>query len=334
MGRTINFFNYVIIRNNRKTNLALVDLLDQIYLVDWDKKLRRINDYPIGIFDIHLPDELSDSRVIAIGKFRQDYKPYIGHITTQKLRSIKNDVVEMVTMVASTRYQAVVIEYNQHGLRQGGIAEYLNSFLPNNKNEKWMVEFIPILSRKGIEDIKGSEQVRKIVIKLKISDIKRSILQEGTQIENKNNLITTILSNATNANDELDAEIIRLEFGAGQSQVSTMNLDAVVQVLEMLNIDSDVIDSLKVRFRDRHSNKLDTIDLKNKGGLLKDRILENEVLKNPGWQYIGNEMINSFCENQSTIYEAFKENISDQIDVDMPRIIVDPPETYKIKTEE
>jgi hypothetical protein len=333
MSRTILFYNVILTRNGNKTNASLVDLIDRIITVDWCNRLRRINGNPTGIFDLHVPNGLHDSRIIALGKFRQDYKPFIGHVSTQRLEAIRSDIVEMVTILAVARYQLVVTEYNLYGLRYRGIEEYFNSFLPVVEGEKWEVNLIPIYSRRGIEDIERSEQVRFLEMKLNLSNIMQDLWVNGAQNVDDNRTLFGLFTNIPNVNDELDAQSVRIEFNSGQGRNQTLNLNTVMHILHMLNIDNEAIDSLKVRFRDSRSNRLDTINLKNSGGQLKDKILDNDSLRNPSWEYIGNQMLTKFFDNEGLIYEAFLEHIGEQVSANIPDIVIEPPDECRVNVD-
>ena len=311
-----------------QTNVPFVDIIDRIGIIEWQNRIRMINGHPTGLFDMTLPRDIFDARIGVLGKFRQDYKPFIGHISTHRLREIRSDVVELVTFFTKASVQLVIVESSQYGLRQAGIEEHFSSFLPQNGEEKWTVNLVPIFSRKGISDVERSEQVRALEIKFNLAIMAQNLI--NIDVDTTRSSILHLFKFFGECNNNIDAQTIRIEFGSGQGRNQTMNLDSVLRLLHCLNIDHDAIEYLKVRFRDVRTNHLDTIDLKNHGGQLKDRILENDPTPNPGWEYIGNNMIGSFHNNECIVYDAFTEHIRDQVVADIPEIIIEPPEVYRI----
>ena len=185
MSRTINFYNMAIYKNDNKTNIDLIDLIDSIEQISWENRVRKIDNDITASFPLILRDNYPEKRIIPFGKFRVNYKPFIGSITTSKLQAIKNDVVEMVTMVYDKNYRCAVIDYNMHGLKQKGIELYLSSFLCNNDRENWEVKLTPINVEKGINDIKKSNQIKCLEIVLKLDKNSEEVFKEGVKTDYK-----------------------------------------------------------------------------------------------------------------------------------------------------
>ncbi|WHE06044.1 hypothetical protein PGH24_07620 [Thermoanaerobacterium thermosaccharolyticum] len=329
MSRTIKFYNVAIFKNGQKTNINFLNFIDKLSFITWENRVRKIEDDITALFPLYFIDNLPEVRIIPIGKFRRNYKPFIGSITTSKLSSIKNDVIELVTMVYSQKYMTAILEFNNYGSKQKNIEEYFNSFLPRT-NDKWEVKLIPIISNKSKDDIYKSEQVRYIEIKLKLDEYTADIINNNIKFD-KENSVLNLFDNVEDASS-LEAKIMRIEFGVGRSHKATMNLETVKMLLEMLNINHDCIESVKVRYRDRRTKKTDTIDLKNMNQQLQEKILENENT-NPAPEYIGNIMGEFFNSYEATLIESYENFYSGMISSDFPIIQEVPREENLIEPE-
>lgn len=331
MSRTVSFYNYAFVKNGQATDIQLIDFVSIVQRIPWNKRLRVINGYPTGMFEVKKIKISKDYKFLAaaIGKFRRDYKPFLGDLSTQSLEKIEGDVVEIVYVLIDLKYQVVLLEYNQHGIRAGSLEEYFSSFLPHQPNEDWRFNLIPIFSKKGLGDIAGSDQVRAIELKLKLSKFEEQLI--SSKPDQSNELIS-FLFNSQKAS-LIDARTVRIEFGAGQSKTHTMNIDSVMNLLHLLNIDSEAIETLKVRFKDGKTQKMDTVDLKNSGGQIKERIFESETYAYPTTQLVGHAMANKYIDNLGTVEETWRSHRKRQKSIGLPEIIMDPPQEYIVETD-
>lgn len=270
------------------------------------------------MFPTHFNDKHINKRIVPFGKFRRDYKPFIGSIDTSKLKSIKNDVVEVVTMLYDEEYRCSVMDYNIHGLKQKGIEQYLTSFLPKKDNEVWEVKLEPLISEKGIEDINKSQQVKFLEIKLNLNNRYGEIIKGGIQEKYKS--ILELFNHIGSVSRDTEANIVKLQLSIGNERNSTMNLGAIEYLLEVLNIDSSIVESIKVRYKDNNTKKLDTIDIKNIGKQLKDKILENNINYNLAPEFIGDSMIEVYGNYDRTLHLNYINFISDMVLGELPNL--------------
>ncbi len=336
MSKTINFYNIAIFKNGIKTDIDLLRFIDQIAGFNWDQKVRRIDNNLAAMFPMHLNETYRDKRIIPFGKFRRDYKPFLGNISNSALRAIQNDddVVELVTMVFDQRYRTAVLDFNIQGLKAKDIEAYFNSFFHRIEGEEWEVKFVPVKSAIGRENIDRSRQIRYLEIKLKLDRYNNNILNQGMEVDNDDSRLILNVLDSFNANrTNLDAKTLKLEFNVGQGQQATMNLDTVKQLLDLLNLDAEYIESVKVKFRDNATNKLDTIDLKNVGKQYKDKILENDDIKNPGSEYVGHTVLVSYHNYEGTLSSSHREFLRGMITVEFPRLNREPRPEHRVEIE-
>ncbi|QUH21432.1 DUF6731 family protein [Alkaliphilus sp. B6464] len=333
MSKTINFFNVAIFKNGEKTDLDFLKFIDQIACFPWECRVRNLSGNISALFPLHLSELHKEKRIIPIGKFRTDYKPFLGKVTTSDLREIQKDldVVELVTMVYDQKYRTAVLDYNQNGLKPKNIEEYFTSFIHRIEGIEWAVKLIPVISKKGIENIEESMQIRQLEIKLKLDKYSENIIARGVKVDDNNSkLILDVLSNFRAGNTSLDANTLKLEFNLGQNKTGTMNLETVKHLTKVLNLDSNYIESVKVRYRDAKTDKLDTIDLKYIGKQFKDKILEKDENINPDSEYVGSTIIGMYEGYEGTLSKSYEEFIIDMVTADFPKLQKEPNKESRV----
>ncbi|MCP3028811.1 DUF6731 family protein [Halobacillus sp. A5] len=308
MSRTVKFFSVAIYEGNSKTNISVGDFLDKVGVVNWSERLRKIDGYPTAIRKLEFNEKQPNYRILPFVKYRQDYKPYIGDILSpQDLGEVKKDVIEMVTIVYDDNTSTFAIEGSMHGIKETGIEKYLNTFLPKDQsgNEKYEIVMSPIMSYKGLEDIKRSSQIRSIEISMALSEYQMGVFESSIVEEKERNSVLQSLRGIGKAKDDLDANKVRLVFGVGNGKDKTMEFETALTMLEMLQLNSEHVDMLRVRYRDPETGELDNVDLKNNGGPLKDIIFDNNPASYPGWELVAAEIINTIIHNYGAINEAY-----------------------------
>lgn len=320
MARTLYFYNIGIYLNNNLTDVSFLDFVDKIdqYQSDRLKVVRKVEDKISAVFKFVSQSE-QNVRIIPIGKFRIDFKPYVGELTKSDLNYIDKEVIELVTLYYNDDYKIACLTYNSNGLKFKDIENYFNTFLPQIQGQIWEVKFQPIIVNKGIEKIQSSSQVKKISLELNLDSSTKNFIKESTNI--KMNILKAL---STSVEEEFNASTLKLEFGIGNKKTATMELDAVLHLLNLLNIDIDYILSAKVTYKDNSTEKIDTLNLKNKNTALKDKILRNSIDKNPAQQIISLE-IKKIVEKQSlTITRAYRNYWTNIINANVPELVLQP----------
>jgi len=338
MAKTVKFYNIAIYKNGEKTDISILRFIDTVGVLHWSKRLRKIDGYPTAIYNLEFDDKQPFYRVIPFVKYRQNYKPYVGDITSPRdLEEIKSDVIEVVTMMYDDNRFAIALEGTQYGLKEKGIEKYLSSFLPSTESTTYDIFLEPIMSNRGLEDIKRSSQVRGIELNLSLTNFHESLLFSNGHYQEKT--IIKTLRNMGKVKEDLDAKKVKIDIGVGQGKNSTMDIQSVQLLLEQMNLDNSFVESVKVKYRDVKTENIETVDLKNSGGPLKDKILQNEVLAYPGWEYVGNEILNSYNQFGGVIRDAYSLFASDMLNISKPQandflkeqLLIDPPESMQVK---
>lgn len=333
MGKTILFYNVGIYRNNLLTELNFIDFLDNISLIEWENRVRKVENNIVAIFPIIYNDSHKEKRIIPFGKFRLNYKPYTGNLKNPKYDEIKDNVVELVTLVYDSTYRTLAMDFSTYGAKQKLIEQYFSTFLPNEENNIWEVRLSPVINDFDENDLKNSSQIRSVQITLDLSKSQYNFLKQNNENNenNENNKnILNLFQEVKKTSDEYEANIVRLEFGASKNRKSKMNKQSILMLLQTLNIDIDSIKNIKIRYKDK-KEKMEDIDLKNLNTILSTRVLENNNDKNPAPEYLGNTIIDVFNNFSGNLYKSQIQFFQDSYKENMPIILKEPKDINKIE---
>jgi hypothetical protein len=315
MARTVLFFNCFITYNGQYTKLPLEKFLDQVRALDQDKRFRNLpRNGAQSMLGMAPPDSKKNPRFrkITIGKYR-DNKPYEGQKGKDIATLIKNDVIELTSMLFVPESYLACIEYNHHGPRVNNIEAYLSSFLPYTEDHKWKVVMIPIATTIGFSDIKASNDIRNIDFKLNLTSNTRG------QFENKKNktILEDLFSKVVKAKDDFGANSSTINFGNGRKRKKEEMIQAkkLIELIELIDTQDDIYESIRVTFI--HKGRSISLDLKNEG-ILKRTIMENN--NGSGWEYISDKIEEDFTNGRpgSTKWTSYSKEM---IDIKMPDIV-------------
>ncbi|MCU5397362.1 hypothetical protein COF41_04385 [Bacillus toyonensis] len=283
MSKTIYYYNCFITRNGIKTNIRLTDLLDSLITIDSQILFKNTKYGNISLIDMKIPDPNSENfqnRTITIGKFR-DHKPFLGNKGTRRADEIADDVLELTTAVCIPNSNLIMLEYNHYGCRPIHLQHYLSHFLPSNENESWMVEFIEIEPTLGFNDVRHSQDIKSIEFNLNLM-----APTPNAFLENQS-LIVDILRPTINSHAAFGANKAKITFSNGRLRREVMHPQRLIELVAALELESEVFESIKVKYRSPTSGNQEYIDLKN-AGVLKRFIMHND--DTTGWEYIGDQM--------------------------------------------
>jgi len=329
LSRTVHYYNVYLTKNGKKTDLYFTDFLDKVRLIDWQDRIRMINNAPIALFALKVPQN-SINRIFAVGKYRQDIKPYVGDIQFEKADLIRQDIIEMVTAGVIPQSRTVALEYNMYGSKVRDLQEYFNSFFPEG-TERWRVEFEPIDSERSLRDVQESNDIRRVEIKLNVHDGLLNRFAEPCQSnEQPRSLFAAIVASAGVVNDSLDASVVSLAFGSGRKKDEIMNVSEVIKLVEIMDLEIDVIQSLKVRYRNAKTGRIEDLDLKY-AGILKDTIDINDP--EIGWEFLGDRILENYFNKNSPGSTAYAKRGYSFSPVIFPTLNSIPNEKYRVQVE-
>ena len=333
MGKTILFYNVGIYKNNELTNLNFIDFIDEISLTEWENRLRKIDNDVVAIFPIIYNDFHKDKRIIPFGKFRLNYKPYTAKLTNPQYKEIKDDVVELVTLVYDSTYRTLAMDYSLYGAKKKLIEQYFSSFLPNEENNIWEIRLSEVINEFDPKELNDSSQIRSVQITLDLSKNQQNFLIQNKEANNEQHKLLLDLFNVMKkTSDDYEANIVRLELGAFGKRDSTMNKQSILMLLQTLNIDIDSIKNIKIRYKEK-KQKMEDVDLKNINSVLSVRVLENNKDKNPAPEYLGNTIIDIWENCSGRLIKSQIQFFKDACNENMPVIYKEVKDINKIVME-
>ncbi|QDH23440.1 hypothetical protein [Saccharibacillus brassicae] len=297
MARKFQYYNVAITLNAQATTIYFTEFLDKIRKLDWEKRIRKINNYPTALFEINIPSEQTDCRIVGLGKYRQQVKPYIGDINTSKADMIENDIIEMISLVTIPTARTVLVEYSFYGSKAKDLEEYFNSFFINeDPAQQWAIKFVPVDSKKSLKDVRKSSDIKNIQLKMNVeAENFSSILESSKTKAHKDSLFANIMSAMDKIKEDVEAPIVELKFGKGRQRKLQLDGSEILKLLELLQIDqNESVLSCSVLYKNDATSKYESIELKNVG-IMSDIVLEN-VEGNHAWGFVGDKILERYNE--------------------------------------
>lgn len=271
MATTIQFFNVFIKKDENYTSVNISDFLDNIISLDEAIRFARKSYGSFSLIDMFLPVQNPNNnpldRLVAFASYR-DKKPFTGQRGTDRKDEIPDDVLELTTCLFIPHSHLAIIEYNHFGIRPKNIERYLNNFL--NQESGWSIEFIPVETENSFTNVRNAEEIKNIELKLDLLSYTANIFNNPPQ---QIQSITTAINGTADSFKNIGANVATINLGQGRYR-NNMDLDNLVFLLQQLDTDNDAIASIKVKYKNSATHKVETIDLKNEG-ILKKVILED-----------------------------------------------------------
>ncbi|MGD6964450.1 DUF6731 family protein [Fictibacillus phosphorivorans] len=317
MERTFHYFNCFITKNGLKTNIPFSLLLDRIITLNEDQKYREIKQGAYSLIKMQPPAQnLNDAndRVVCFGNYRAK-KPFLGNRRSDRLDEIIDDVVESTTCFYQHTNNLLVTEYNHYGARPKHIENYLSNFLPKDETTYWDIELVEIEPEVGIADVRDSRDIRSIIFKLDLSTAQRNmILRE----EAPESIIANVLHQTVEAQYQIGGNVASIGFGNGRKGDNHLEPAEIVNILNILDLESDLYESVKVRYQSPALGKVHQLDLKNAGVLKKTIDLEGD-----SWEAIGDALQSNFYNEGRTGQNHHRRFSNDIIYENLPDLQLD-----------
>jgi hypothetical protein len=316
LQKTLYFYNAFITHNEQITNIHLSDLLDGIRALNVQNRLKRIKQGNACLMNMKDPTENEhdiNDRKVVLGKFR-DNKPFLGNRGTDRIEEIMDDVLELTSIFYRRNSRLLVVEYNHYGLRPNGLQNYLSSFLPINEDQNWGVVLSPIEPQLGFSDIEQSHDIRKVDFRMDLTARTRRLYNQE-QGENRS-VIGEILRQSIDTHLQFGANIAHIGFGNGRKRGNdVIDSASLIPLLRGLDLESDVFESVKVKYKSPTTRKIEDLDIKNLG-VLKESI----DIDQDGWEYLCDILERNFYGGARTGENAHLDYEIEQ-HVDLPALV-------------
>ena len=241
---------------NDKLNLPQMYHDKKIYLFEYT--LSKFNDYsefviPFGKMKTNAPYKAIENNIKAITQ------------ETERLFDVN-------LLYYSKLYDAAIITTDKEGPSSKAIEAFLNCFLDT---KEYSIRIKPILKSEGIEKVRESQKVRSINISINLDP---SISDYFNQHINSDiGLLKCLLGLMNYSKYETNSKTIKLELGMGHHR-DYIDFDCAMALLNELQFaDSDIFKEIRVNYLDGHSEKIETVRIKNTEVELSDQISRNET---------------------------------------------------------
>lgn len=284
--------------SNNVTDRSIVSFFKKIEKVlseSPENVIRRINGKLMRIHAYEWNHYNEDFFVVPIGKLKEKNKPYGTDPETQRLIDISQDMFDVNSIAYHTRYKIALVSTNQSGPSENDIEDYLNSYLPAGSTYK--IRLRPIMRNTTLEQIRNAEEARSITISLDIGRPMSDFLIE--QVHEERSVIGSLSALMQSSKNALDSNTFSLTLGLGHKKNASLNIGALVDLIDSINLAANCIKEITVNYRNRSGEKIDIAKLKESNTVLKvffpiastqlgtEYILNNmdEILRNERQKY-------------------------------------------------
>lgn len=317
MATTVQFFNCFLTRNGNRTNVSVADFLDGV--ISLDEGIRFIdNNYgAYSLLEMLMPNlnpnNNSLDRIVGFANYR-DKKPFLGNRGTDQRDEITGDVLELTTGLFIPSYHLAILEYNHFGARPKHIERYLNNFLPSQEGNQWQFELIPIETPASFNDIRTSGDIRSVEIKLDLLSPDVRLFKESPG--RPESIAFRMLNHSQEAYKEIGANVATISLSQGRHRSNPMDFDTLLNLLQVLDLESDIFASVKVKYYSQNLRKVTTADLKNEG-FLKKVIMEDNT--STAFESIGIGISNYYYEESNRLAsQEWRRHVDELEGADLP----------------
>lgn len=292
------YYNPYITFNGEKTTIPFNLILDQIYILDEQNKFKetRLGEY--SLLRMRYPDLNRDinDRSVCFADYRAR-KPKLGEKGGNRFEDIIDDVFESTNCFYQHTENLLIMEYNHYGAKAKHIEAYLACFLPSDEDNFWGVELVEIEPSVPLEDVLNSDDIRFLDIKLDMTSNQRRVIQEA-QVEESSSVIQnikeeplSIIENIADLQEHLGGNVAQIYLGNGRKKDKILDSDAVKNLIRVIDLESDLYISIKVKYFSRQLSRMNEIDLKN-ASVLKEEI----DLDGDAWETIADSIEEFFYD--------------------------------------
>lgn len=321
MSKTIKFYKPTIKYENTFTNIDFNEILMTIFGNERLNSIRKIKDFDT-IIQIHDNENFDESiQSILFLKYRSEHMPYTGNIIEETLEELSDkSIVEITNIVYDQRHNILLFEYCGEGHKEKQLEEYIDEFLPEN----YSLRLRSILDDYSIEEILRTGRARSIDFKLnlEIPTNDKELLREGYQEdEGCIRSFFNMMKGMKAVTGDIEAKQLEFSMSLGRKKGS-FNLEEFRNVIEPLNIDNPIFESIKVKVELNSENQIKEIDLKKLFKPHKITILKSKIDINASYERIQNEMIEKYIDSHRNKLMTYTRDILVEADFNFENMIM------------
>ena len=271
--------------------------------------IRRINGKIMRVHAYEWNHMNEDYLVVPIGKLKEKNKPFGSDRTTQKLIDIPQEMFDVNSVAYHKRYRVALLSSNLAGPNDNDIEDYLNSYLPTYAEYK--IRLRPIMRNIALEKIRDAQEARSVTISLNIGRPLNDFL--SGQVHGERNALGHLKALMEFSKTTLESNTFTLTLGLGKKKKATLDIGALIELLESINLDANCIDEIAVNYRNKPDEKIDIAKLKDSTAVLKIFFpIKGTQL---GTEYILNNMDEILRNERQKYYSQVKEHFLNATDI-------------------
>jgi hypothetical protein len=250
-----------------------------------------------------------DFLVIPIGKLKEKNKPFGSDPKTQKLVDIPQDMFDVNSIAYHKPYRIALLSSNFAGPNDNDIEDYLNSYLPPDAEYK--IRLRPIVRNISLEKIRNAQEARSVTISLNVGRPLNDFLAE--QVHEEKSVYDHLIALMEYSKTTLESNTFTLTLGLGHKKKATLDIGALVNLLESINLDANCITEISVNYRRGPDEKIDIAKLKDNTATVKINFPIQEVQLGP--EYILNNMDEMLRNERKKYYLQVEEYFSNVTEI-------------------
>lgn len=314
MGNYMRAYTIAFEANNgvQVTSRAIIPFFKKIEEILRDTPeyvIRRINGKIMRVHAYEWNPMNEDYVVIPIGKLKETNKPFGSDPKTQKLIDIPQDMFDVNSIAYHKLYRVALLSSNLAGPNDNDIENYLNSFLP--PNAKYKIRLRPIMRNIGLEKIRNAQEARSVTISLDVGRPLNDFLLG--QVNEERSVQGHLKALMEYSKATLDSNKFTLTLGLGRKKKATLDIGALLDLLESINLNADCITEIAVNYRSGDDEKIDIAKLKDCAAVLK--IVFPINMKQLGTEYILNNMDEVLRDERKKYYQQVQEHFLNAVEI-------------------
>lgn len=271
--------------------------------------IRRINGKIMRVHAYEWNHMNEDFLVIPVGKLKEKNRPFGSDPKTQKLIDIPQEMFDVNSIAYHTRYRIALLSSNLVGPNDNDIEDYFNSYLPSDSEYK--IRLRPIMRNIALEKIRNAQEARSVTISLNVGRPLNDFLAE--QVHEEKSVHSHLKALMEFSKTTLESNTFTLTLGLGRKKKASLDIGALIELLESINLDANCINEIAVNYRNGPDEKIDVAKLKDSTVVLKVYFpIQGTQL---GTEYILNNMDEILRNERQEYYPQVEEYFSGVIEI-------------------
>lgn len=314
MGNFMRAYTIAFESNNgeRVASRAIVPFfkkIEDVLTKTPENVIRRINGKIMRVHAYEWNHMNDDFLVVPVGKLKEKNRPFGSDPKTQKLIDIPQEMFDVNSIAYHKRYRIALLSSNLAGPNDNDIEDYLNSYLPSDSEYK--IRLRPIMRNIALDKIRNAQEARSVTISLNVGRPLNDFLAD--QVHEEKGVHSHLKALMEFSKTTLESNTFTLTLGLGRKKKATLDIGALVELLESINLDANCINEIAVNYRNGPDEKIDIAKLKDSTAVLKIYFpIQGTQL---GTEYILNNMDEILRNERQKYYPQVEEYFSSVIEI-------------------